>query len=97
MQIEGARVVAFDYSWVDGGTDSTTSSRTVSTDDAAVALDAFIRSLADSNSNVYSLHHSKGGAVGVSMILNGGSWRFMPSMKSRPFCEPLMSDARLVR
>lgn len=68
MDIEGARVVAFDYSSVDGGTDSTTSSRTVSTADSAVALDAFIRQLSTSNSNMYSLHHSKGGAVGVSMI-----------------------------
>ena len=68
MDIDGVRVVDFDYSWVDGGTDSTTSSRTVPTVDAAIALDAFIRSLVATNSNVYSIHHSKGGAVGVSMI-----------------------------
>lgn len=68
MDIPGARVVAFDYSWVDGGTDSTASSRSVPTDEAAVALDLFLRRLAVTNSNIYSLHHSKGGAVGVSMI-----------------------------
>ena len=68
MRIDDARVIAFDYSWVDGGTDSTSSSRGVPTDDAAAVLDAFIRQLSVNNSNMYSLHHSKGGAVGVSMI-----------------------------
>jgi hypothetical protein len=75
MHIDDARVIAFDYSWVDGGADSTSSSRAVPTDEAAVALDAFIRQLSATNSNMYSLHHSKGGAVGVSMIasLDDGS------------------------
>jgi hypothetical protein len=75
MDIDGARVVAFDYSWADGGTDSTSSSRSVPTAAAAIALDAFMRQLAVTNSNMYSLHHSKGGAVGVSMIasLDDGS------------------------
>lgn len=75
MDIDGARVVAFDYSWADGGTDSTSSSRSVPTAEAAVALDAFMRELAVTNSNMYSLHHSKGGSVGVSMIasLDDGS------------------------
>ena len=75
MDIDGARVAAFDYSLADGGSDSTSSSRSVPTAEAAVALEAFMRQLAVTNSNMYSLHHSKGGAVGVSMIasLDDGS------------------------
>ncbi|MGI9667013.1 MAG: hypothetical protein ACR2N2_07940 [Acidimicrobiia bacterium] len=68
MGVSQDRVVAFDYSVVDGGPDSVTSSRLVETSDAAAALDALIRSLSDTHSNIYSIHHSKGAAAGVMMI-----------------------------
>jgi len=62
------RIVAFDYSVVDGGGSSEHSSHLVPTTDAAVALDALIRGLSQDNANIYSIHHSRGGSVGVEMI-----------------------------
>ena len=69
------RVVAFDYLDVGGGSTSTEASRTASTERAAEALDRLIRDLSVDHSNIYSIHHSRGGAVGVSMIgaLDDGS------------------------
>jgi len=69
------RVTAFDYSVVGSGSTSTEASRTASTERAAEALDRLIRELSADHSNIYSLHHSRGGAVGVSMIgsLDDGS------------------------
>ncbi|MEE8457293.1 MAG: hypothetical protein V3S28_04525 [Acidimicrobiia bacterium] len=69
------RVAAFDYRVVGSGTTSTEASRTASTERAAEALDRLIRELSVDHSNIYSLHHSRGGAVGVSMIgsLDDGS------------------------
>jgi len=64
------RVVAFDYRDVGVGPTSTEASRTASTERAAMALDALIRSLSHGYSNIYSLHHSRGGAVGATMIGN---------------------------
>ena len=66
--IPSDRVVGFDYSNGDPHVSSTEASKRVSTQDAAAALDALIRALAIDHSNIYSIHHSRGGAVGVSMI-----------------------------
>ncbi len=68
MGIASDRVVAFDYSNGDPDVSSTDASKRVSTRDAAVALDALIRTLGVDHSNIYSIHHSRGGAVGVAMI-----------------------------
>lgn len=68
MGVDPDRVVAFDYSTVDGGRNSTSSSRTVATVDAARSLDRLIRELSISYSNIYSIHHSKGAAAGAVMI-----------------------------
>ena len=70
MDVDLARIVASDYSDLDGGSSSTSSSRTVSTASAADTLDSLLRDLAEQNSNIYSIHHSRGGAVGVEMIAN---------------------------
>lgn len=70
LGIDPSRVVAFDYSSVDGGVSSTESSRTVPTWAAANALDSMLRELSKTNSNIYSIHHSRGGAVGTEMIAN---------------------------
>lgn len=69
------RVVAFDYSGGDPEVSSTAASRYVSTESAASALDKLVRGLAVDHSNIYSIHHSRGGAIGVSMIsaLDDGS------------------------
>ncbi|GMQ93881.1 MAG: hypothetical protein BMS9Abin12_1361 [Acidimicrobiia bacterium] len=68
LGVEADRVTALDYAVARPGSSSTEASRTVSTESAAKALDNLIRGLADRYSNIYSLHHSRGGAVGVSMI-----------------------------
>lgn len=68
MGVDPDRVVSFDYSSVDGGMSSTDSSRTVPTWAAASALDSLLRELAVDNANIYTLHHSRGGAVGTEMI-----------------------------
>lgn len=68
MGIPSERVVAFDYSAVDGGESSTDSSHTVSTADAADHLDATLRELSRDNENIYTLHHSRGGAVGAELV-----------------------------
>lgn len=69
------RVTAFDYRDVAGGSTSREASRTASTERAAEALDVLIRDLSVEHGTIYSIHHSKGGAVGVSMIgaLDDGS------------------------
>ncbi|MEZ5175895.1 MAG: hypothetical protein R2823_06785 [Acidimicrobiia bacterium] len=68
MEIDPSRVVAFDYSTVDGGPSSAASSHHVRTDAAAAELDGLLRGLAEDNANIYSIHHSRGGAVGAEMI-----------------------------
>lgn len=68
LGVTSDRVAAFDYLTVGGGSSSTEASRTASTERAAEALDELIRMLSVDHSNIYSIHHSRGGAVGVSMI-----------------------------
>jgi len=68
MGVPPDRVVAFDYSDVDGGTSSTQSSHSVPTAAAADHLDALLRELSQENANIYTVHHSRGGAVGAELI-----------------------------
>ncbi len=68
LELPGDRVIAFDYRTVMPGENSTEASRHASAADAAEALDAFLRDLAEENANIYTIHHSKGGAVGVEVI-----------------------------
>jgi pimeloyl-ACP methyl ester carboxylesterase len=64
------RVVAFDYRDVGRGVTTTEATPTASTEPAAQALDEQIRSQSYGYTNNYSLHHSRGGAVGATMIGN---------------------------
>lgn len=68
MGIPPERTVAFDYRTVHPASSSTAASRVAPTDEAAAELDELIRRLARDHGTVYSIHHSKGGAVGVEMI-----------------------------
>ncbi len=68
LGVDRADTVAFDYRTVVPSVASAEASRVASTELAAQRLDELIRELAVQNDNIYSLHHSKGGAVGVSMI-----------------------------
>ncbi|MCB1246148.1 MAG: hypothetical protein KDB69_02655, partial [Acidimicrobiia bacterium] len=53
---------------VDDGSSSTESSRRVPTKAASVELDALIRRAASGGREVVTIHHSRGGAVGVETI-----------------------------
>ncbi|MGI9528483.1 MAG: hypothetical protein ACR2NG_02140 [Acidimicrobiia bacterium] len=68
MDVGEDRVAVFDYRLAGPGASSTDASRSVPTDDVAIALDRFIRGAAQRHSNVYSIHHSKGAAAGVVTI-----------------------------
>lgn len=68
MEVPADRVVAFDYTNAARGPNSTVVSRFVDTSLAASALDALVRQLARSHSNIHTIHHSKGAAAGVEMI-----------------------------
>jgi pimeloyl-ACP methyl ester carboxylesterase len=70
LDVSKDRVAAFDYKEVGHGRTSTEASRMASTERAAQALDRLIRTLSLRYSTIYSLHHSRGGAVGVTMIGN---------------------------
>ncbi len=68
LGVDPSDTVAFDYRSVVAGESSTEASRTAVTGAAARELDRLIRELAETHDNIYSIHHSRGGAVGVSMI-----------------------------
>lgn len=75
MEVDGDRVVAFDYRLAGPGASSTDVSRSVHTNEVAIALDRFLRDIAGRHGHVYSIHHSKGAAAGVVAIaaLDDGS------------------------
>ncbi|MEN8041182.1 MAG: hypothetical protein ABFR95_06720 [Actinomycetota bacterium] len=91
------RVAAFDYTVVGAGVDSTEASRTASTERAAEALDKLIRELAANHSNIYSLHHSRGGAVGVTMIgaLDEGSRPPIDGYSGAALLDPAISGGAI--
>ncbi len=68
MDVDRDRVAFFDYRLAGPGASSTDASRSVHTNDVAIALDTFIRGATQRHSNVYSIHHSKGAAAGVVTI-----------------------------
>ena len=97
LGIDPGRVVAFDYSAVDGGRSSRVSSRTVPTDQAADSLDAMIRGLSATNSNIYSIHHSRGGAVGVEVIadLDDGTHPPIDGYRGAALLDPAIASGAL--
>ncbi len=68
LGVDPSDVVVFDYRSVVPLDTSTEASRVAVTGAAARELDRLIRELAETNDNIYTIHHSRGGAVGVSMI-----------------------------
>ncbi len=68
MGVPPERTVAFDYRSAHPASSSTAASRVAPTDEAAAELDELIRRVARDHGTVYSIHHSRGGAVGVEMI-----------------------------
>jgi len=68
LGVEPSDAVAFDWRTATPAPTSTEASETASTEVAARELDELIRELSLDNANIYTLHHSKGGAAGVAMI-----------------------------
>ena len=68
LSVDSFDVVAFDWSTVAPASTSTEASRVASTEEAAVELDTLVRELSRDHGNIYTIHHSKGGAAGVAMI-----------------------------
>lgn len=99
LGVASDRVVAFDYRDVGGGSTSTEASRTASAERAAEALDQLIRGLSGDHDNIYSIHHSKGGAVGVSMIgaLDDGSRPTIDGYKGAALLDPAIANGWLGR
>lgn len=97
LRLDPDRVVAFDYSDVDGGASSTESSHTVPTDAAAASLDALLRDLAEDNANIYSIHHSRGGSVGAEMIadLDAGERPPIDGYRGAALLDPAIADGGL--
>lgn len=90
LGVPGDQVAVFDYRAVAAGNSSTEASRTASTERAAEALDKFIRELAREHGNIYSIHHSRGGAVGVTMIgaLDDGTRPRIPGYVGAALLDP---------
>lgn len=97
MGVGRDQTVAFDYRSVRPGATSTEASRTASTTTAAAALDRMIRSLARRHGSVYSIHHSRGGAVGVEMIaaLDDGRRPPIEGYRGAALLDPAIASGRL--
>jgi hypothetical protein len=94
MGVARDSTVAFDYRTVHDGRTSTHASRRAATSDAAVALDALIRDLAAEHGSVYSVHHSRGGAVGVEMIaaIDDGRRPPIPGYRGAALLDPAIGS-----
>ena len=97
MGVGRERVAAFDYRLAAPGASSTAVSRTVDSDQAAVALDRFLRGITNRHHNVYSIHHSKGAAVGVIAIaaLDEGSRPPIDGYRGAALLDPPIADLPL--
>jgi hypothetical protein len=97
MGIDPARTVAFDYRSAGPGATSTEASRSVPTRQAAEALDRLIRAVSVRHRNIYSIHHSRGGAVGVEMIaaLDEGERPPIDGYRGAALLDPAIASGRL--
>lgn len=68
MDISRDQVIAFDWRTSGAGSTSTEASRSSDTSVASRELEFLLRDLSTDHSNIYTLHHSKGGAVGADLI-----------------------------
>ncbi|MCL1595706.1 MAG: alpha/beta hydrolase [Actinomycetia bacterium] len=92
-----ANTVAFDYRSVERERSSTEASKVASTEVAAQELDRLIRRLSITHSNIYSIHHSKGGAVGVVMIasLDDGSRPEIDGYRGAALLDPAIASGAM--
>lgn len=97
MDVDDDRVAAFDYRSAEPGRSSTEVSRSVHTDVAAIALDRFLRDIAELHGNIYAIHHSKGAAAGVVMIaaLDDGTRPRIDGYRGAALLDPPIADLPL--
>jgi hypothetical protein len=97
MGVTEDQTVAFDYREAHTGATSTDASRHASTESAANALDRLIRRVAADHGAVYSIHHSRGGAVGVEHIagLDDGSRPPIEGYRGAALLDPAIGSGRL--
>ena len=97
MGVTEDQTVAFDYRDAHAGSTSTEASRRASTHAAANALDRLVRTVASEHRPVYSIHHSRGGAVGVEFIagLDDGSRPPIDGYRGAALLDPAIGSGRL--
>lgn len=97
MGVTPDQTVAFDYRSVIPARTSTDASRNTPTEAAAEALDRLIRDVARRHDVVYSIHHSRGGAVGVEMIaaLDDGTRPPIPGYRGAALLDPAIGAGTL--
>ena len=90
-------VVAFDWRLAGTGISSSDASKTITTEVAARELDALLRDLSEDHGNIYTIHHSKGGAVGVAVIaaLDDGSRPAIDGYRGAALLDPAIAAGRL--
>jgi len=97
LSVETFSVVAFDWRMVNPAATSTEASLVASTDAAALELDELVRELAKDHGNIYTIHHSKGGAAGVAMIaaIDDGTRPIIDGYVGAALLDPAIADGRL--
>lgn len=97
LSVESFSVVAFDWRAAGAGTSSSDASKTATTEAAARELDALLRGLSEDHGNIYTIHHSKGGAVGVAMIaaLDDGTRPAIDGYRGAALLDPAIAAGRL--
>jgi len=97
MGVDASRVVAFDWRTAMAAPTSTEASQFASTEVAAAELDELIRRLSVNYGNIYSIHHSKGGAAGVAMIaaLDDGTRPEIDGYRGAALLDPPIATGRL--
>jgi len=93
LGVDPLDAVAFDWRTVTAAPTSADASRVASTEVAAKELDELIRELALDNANIYTLHHSKGGAAGVAMIaaLDDGTRPLIDGYRGAALLDPAIA------
>ena len=97
LSLEAFSVVAFDWRTVTPAETSAAASEVASTEVAARRLDELIRELSKDHANIYTIHHSKGGAAGVAMIaaLDDGSRPSIDGYSGAALLDPAIAGGKL--
>jgi hypothetical protein len=97
LSVETFSVVAFDWRTASASATSTEASKVASAEAAALELDELVRDLSKDHGNIYTLHHSKGGAAGVAMIaaLDDGTRPVIDGYRGAALLDPAIAGGRL--